>query len=124
VLRLGIDANELPPDDLICLFLWINQGSIELRKYADKFGGHLTSVAQGLVLFSQHSRAREFSAQIAIRCMHDSGFGGSRAVTHPWVVDLEDETITTCAGFWQLGRRFPLDAKGMLPRLVQKRQAA
>jgi hypothetical protein len=118
-LRLGIDANDLPLDYIIRLFSAIHQHSISLTKYADSFG-YTLSIAQGLILFSQHSRAKHFSDHIAVKCMHGSGSGP--VITQPWVVDLEDESVTTCARFWQSRRHLPLDAKGMLPRLFQKRE--
>jgi hypothetical protein len=120
-LRLGIDADELSNDYITNLFLRIHQHSIVLNKYADSFGGHLCSVAQGVLLFSQHSRAKQFNDSAADKCMHKVRKGYAHTVTQPWVIDLEDENISTCAGLWQFRRAAPLDTKGMLPRLFQRR---
>jgi hypothetical protein len=124
-LRLAIDADHLSVDHIIRLFSYIYQHSTTLGKYADAFGGEVLCIAQGLALFSQHSRAKQFIENVADKCLHGSTVrayrGGPRAVTQPWVIDLEDEKVSTCAGFWQLRRHLPVDGKGMLPRLFQKR---
>lgn len=127
-LRLGIDPGHFSTDDIIGLFSIIHQHVTQLSRFADSFRGEVHSVAQGLILFAERSRAKQFIENIAEKCMHGSIApayrGGPRVVTQPWVVDLEDEKLTTCAGWRQFRRQVPLDAKAMLPRLFQKRLGA
>jgi hypothetical protein len=129
-LRLGIDANDMPVDYIIRLFSWIHQHSMALTKYADSFGGGAFSLAQGLVVFSQHSKARNFSEHVAVKCMHENSLPRSSTSTYPWVVDLEDEKVTTCIGsswrsrLWTPSRHLRVDAKEMIPRLFGDRSRA
>src|SRR5208282_2730886 len=118
VLRLVIDGDNLPMQTIIRHLALIHNQSAALRNYADSFGrrDQVTSVSQGILLFSAHSRAREFSNNFAATCLwHDPHFHK----VQPWTVDLEEQTVTTSAGILQWKRHAPLDSKGMLPRLFQ-----
>jgi hypothetical protein len=121
VLQLGVDADNLDGGSLANLFPIIHQRALTLRKYADSFGGEVQSLTQVISLFSEHSRAKHFVDKFARNCL--LGSAPSRAVTQPWIVDLQDEKLTTPAGFWHWRRQRPLDAKGMLPRLFQRRSS-
>lgn len=122
VLRLVINADDLSMQAIIHRLALIHKHSVTLRNYVDSFGGRdrVMSLSQGVLLFSAHSRAKEFSSSFAATCLwHDPRFHNSQ----PWVVDLEDQTVTTSAGAFRwisyLNRLAPLDSKGMLQRLFQ-----
>jgi TPR repeat protein len=118
VLRLVINADDLSTQTIIHRLALIHNQSVTLRNYVDSFGrrDHIGSLSQGILLFSAHSRAKEFSSSFAATCLwHDPHSHKSQ----PWVVDLEDQTVTTSAGLFQWKRWVPLDSKGMLERLFQ-----
>jgi len=118
VLRLVLNADDLSTQTIIHRLALIHNQSVTLRNYVDSLGrrDHVMSLSQGILLFSTHSRAKEFSSSFAATCLwHDPHFHKSQ----PWAVDLEDQTVTTSAGLFQWKRLAPLDSKGMLQRLFR-----
>ena len=97
-LRLGIDADEISGETLVGRFAMIHERAYDFRKYAPSLmrtifsDGKLATVAQVVVTFSEHSRAREFIQTYADKCKHTAGW--KKVYTQPWVVDLQDEEIT------------------------------
>jgi hypothetical protein len=108
-LRLLIDADDLLGETLVGRFALIHERAPEFQKYAMVmvrswlWGDNVLGTAlQVLTVFSLHSKAKHFIQSYADCCKHSSkhsrnGFikiGGGLVQTYPWVIDLEDETIT------------------------------
>lgn len=122
-LRLGIDADCLPADSLVRLFGVIQQRSFVLVKHVDSYGGYVSVISQGIVAYSEHSRAREFANNFADKCVHRRPWASwPKVTTQPWIIDLEDEVVTRCAGFWEFAHHYSLDSKKALARLFYKRR--
>jgi hypothetical protein len=67
-----------------------------LREISDAVGiklsdGKLPTVAQVIVTFTAHRRARIFLESFADKCKHTAIW--KKVYTQPWIVDLEDEDI-------------------------------
>lgn len=120
VFRLAVDGDTIGFSTLIDLCAVIHRESVYLRRFADSFGGYVSSLSQVLVTFSHHSTAHAFT-ELANKCMH--GTASTYVVTQPWIIDLQKEGLMTCAGFRQWRRMVAPDAKRMLPRLFQPRRA-
>jgi len=98
LVRLGIDGDDISGEALIGRFAMIHERAYDFRKYAPSVmrtiwnDGKLSTVAQVLVTFSAHKRAKEFVQNVANKCKHTATW--KKVFTQPWVVDLEDEEIT------------------------------
>ena len=113
ILRLVIDSDDLSMASIVDQLALIHNQSATLRSYADSFGrrDRIMSMSQGILLFSAHLRAREFTKNFAASSLwHGPYFHRSQ----PWIVDLEEQTVTTSAGLFQWKRLAPLDSKDML----------
>jgi hypothetical protein len=51
----------------------------------------MSTIAQVVLVFSMHKRAKEFNQNIAEQCKHRTIW--KSVFTQPWVFDLEDEEI-------------------------------
>lgn len=99
VLRLVIDADEIPYETLVGRFALIHERAHTFRKYAmvimkNWIWGDTTAgtTAQGVVHFSSHKRAKDFVQLYADKCRHRAM---RKAIyTYPFIVDLEDEEPT------------------------------
>src|SRR5262249_55396020 len=98
LLRFGIDADDISFETLVGRFAMIHERAYDFRKYAPSLmrsiwsDGKLATVAQVVVAFSAHKRAREFIQSYADKCKHTAFW--KKVYTQPWVADLEDEEIT------------------------------
>jgi hypothetical protein len=98
LLRLGIDADDIPGETVVGRFAMIHERAYDFRKYAPSMirtifsDGKLATVAQVVVAFSTHKRAKEFIDRYAAKCKQTAFW--KKVYTQPWVVDLEDEEIT------------------------------
>lgn len=121
LLRIIIDGDVIPVDEITKYFSIIHEYAFRFRRYSATVPGapHPMIIVQGAIVFSQHGRAKEFVDQFANKCAYAPSH---YRATQPWVIDLEDETVIKCVGFWTAGSRYhPLNSKKMLPRLFQKR---
>jgi hypothetical protein len=115
VLRLGIDADQMSGEALIGRFAVIHERIVEFRKYAYTIvrswimEGKMSTIAQGVVVFSEHQKAKQFIEHYGDKCRHSAFWKDT--ITQPWIVDLEDEMITSLAGFWQHARMLPLNSE-------------
>ena len=103
VVRLGINADNIPLEALIGRFALIHERVRDFRKYAPSImvrsifsDGKVKPMAQVVVAFSAHKKAREFIQNYADKCKHVGLF--EKAVTYAWVIDLEDESSTFFPG--------------------------
>jgi hypothetical protein len=109
ILRMLIDADDIPGEALVGRFAMIHERASDFEKYSlviakNWLYGNATSgvYLQVLTVFSLHSKARHFIQTYADKCTHRSKhtsngiikIGGGLLLTCPWVVDLEDETVT------------------------------
>jgi hypothetical protein len=98
LLRLGIDADDISGEALVGRFAMIHERAYDFRKYAPSVmrtiwnDGKLATVAQVVIVFSTHKRAREFTQTLADKCKHTAIW--KKVYTQPWVIDLEDEEVT------------------------------
>ena len=99
VVRLVIDADEIPYETLIGRFAMIHERLHAFRKYSMVilknwiFGDSTAATtAQVLVLFSSHKKARDFNQQYANKCKHAAV--RKSIFTEPFIVDLEDEDLS------------------------------
>ena len=98
LIRLGIDADDVPNETLIGRFAIIHERAYDFRKYAPSVirgfwnDGKLATGAQVVLAFSKHRRAKEFNENYAAKCKLTAFW--KKVYTQPWVADLEDEEIT------------------------------
>ena len=99
VVRPVIDADEIPYETLVGRFAMMHERLHTFRKYSmvivkNWIWGDSTAatVAQVLVLFSSHKKAKDFVQQYADKCKHRTVW--KSIFTVPFVVDLEDEDLT------------------------------
>lgn len=121
LLRLIIDAEVVSADEITKYFSIIHEYAFRLRRYSATVPGapHPMIIVQGAIVFSQHAGAKQFADQFASKCAYSPSH---YRATQPWVIDLEDETVIKCVGFWTAGSRYhPLNSKKMLLRLFQER---
>jgi hypothetical protein len=96
LLRLAIDADDIPDETLIGRFAVIHEQAHNFRKHSSTFPGGFKETkfavyAQVVVVFSSHKRARNFIQRFADQCSHTAFW--KKVYTYPWIVDLEDEEI-------------------------------
>lgn len=99
IVRLVIDADDIPYETLIGRFTVIHERLHAFRKYSmvllkNWIIGDSTSptTAQVLVLFSSHKKAKDFNQQYGNKCKHAAV--RKSIFTEPFIVDLEDEDLS------------------------------
>ena len=126
LLRLAIDADDLPEDALVGRFSLIHEIAHDFRKYAlTTITSNMGTIVEVLVIFSTHERAKDFTERVAQKCRHTAGFLSSmrgRVTTYPWVIDLERKEIVNAGkGFRKLWRLW-LDFDNHQAALFRQRQ--
>ena len=97
LIRLVINADNVADETLVGRFAVVHERAYDFRKYAMSLmrsiwnDGKLPTVAQVIVAFSTHRRAKVFSENFADKCKHTAIW--KKVYTQPWIVDLEDEDI-------------------------------
>lgn len=98
-IRLLIDGDELNDETLIGRFALIHERAETFRKYSmvlmkNWIWGDSTAgtIAEVVVLFSLHKKAREVIQRCSDKLRHTSM--RKQVYTHPYIVDLEDEELT------------------------------
>src|SRR6266480_6306178 len=94
LLRLAMEGDDLDDDVIVGRFNRIHELAHEFQKYAMSLAmvGKMSVRTQGLIVFSSHKRAKDFSERSALRCKQSSFW--KKIYTEAWVVDLEDEDVT------------------------------
>lgn len=98
LIRLVIDADEIPSETLVGRFAMIHERAHTFRKYSmvmakNWIWGDATypTTAQVLLVYSSHKKAKDFIQTYADKCKHWAFRKG--IFTYPFIVDLEDEEI-------------------------------
>jgi hypothetical protein len=124
VLKLGIDADNLPGEALVGRFAIITERTVKFREYAcaiSRFWNMKATapISQGVVVLSDPRKAQQFIEEYGDKCKHSTFW--KNVYTQPWVVDLHNEKITRCGGLRRLMSTLPLDSEKARAGFFHKR---